>query len=78
MNKDIQLLIIEGIIVGLGLILVFNLTTAVLDKLSEEFNFNKFNLPVLLFLSGFIFHIACEYSGINIWYSLKYCEILNK
>jgi hypothetical protein len=29
----------------------------------------------LYFISGFLFHITCEYSGINLWYAIKYCSL---
>lgn len=69
MGKDINLVLFEAFVVGVGLIIVYEIAKT-LFGVKDKTNYN------VLFVSGFIFHIICEYGGVNQWYSLKYCEIL--
>lgn len=71
--KNPILIISEAIIVGLLLI--------ILVIISYSIKKNKWILPIsenfelffIVGLSGAIFHILCEYSGLNVWYSKNYC-----
>lgn len=67
--KSIPTILIESSIVAVLLAILFFLLTLVFDK--------KINNIIIVSLSGAIFHILCEYTGINIWYSKNYCKILN-
>lgn len=71
MTKDFSLLIFEGIIVGVGLTLLYIMINSFLS-------FYSVSQYTILFLSGLSFHLLCEFTGINKWYSLKYCELLRK
>lgn len=64
-KKNISLVLFEASIVGLCLI--------VLILLMEQFIENKF---LLLFVTGFLFHIIFEYTGLNLWYSIEYCKLV--
>ena len=69
MNKSVISIFFEALIVGILLILVYNPIYYLLKDYNNNF---------ILFLSGFIFHILCEYSGVNIWYVNDYKKILDK
>lgn len=69
MYKPIITVIIEAFIVGICLVF--------LTKLLENFIIKtpgKIDIDVmkLIFISGFLFHIIFEYTGINFWYSMNY------
>ncbi len=61
--KSVTEVIIEAIFVGLILILLFK----VIDMIND-----KTNLYFKMFLSGFLFHIIFEYTGINMKYCVDY------
>ena len=73
-KKEIKSVIIEAIVVGLLLIGVVKLVSDYLLKYIPDITGNK-NIE-LLFVSGFLFHIICEYTGVNMWYSLEYCKLI--
>ncbi len=68
MQKNISTILIEAIVVGILLIIVFEFTKYLLPT-SSSF--------IQLFVCGALFHILCEISGINIWYVKNYYSILN-
>lgn len=66
---------IEAPIVGIIFLCIF----AALYYLLLLTNKNKnVILYMSLFLSSALFHVLCEYTGINVWYSKNYCELINK
>jgi hypothetical protein len=67
MQKDILRILFEALIVGLLLILVYNPINYILKGYDNN---------LILFISGSIFHIICEYTGINLWYVEDYNKIL--
>jgi len=69
--KTFSTVITESIIVGIGLIVLYYL----IDYSLQFLNY-KFPQYIVLFVSGFIFHILCEYTGINLWYSKEYCKLI--
>lgn len=71
MAKDLGLVLFEAVVVGIGLVILYEIIKMVMS-VKEKSNY------IVLFLSGFVFHVLCEYTGVNVWYSLKYCEILKK
>jgi hypothetical protein len=73
-KKAINQVILESTIVGLLLIGIIKLVNDYLLKYIPNITGNK-NIE-LLFVSGFLFHIICEYTGVNIWYSKEYCKLL--
>jgi hypothetical protein len=69
--KTISTIFFEAVVVGAGLVaLVFILQAIPALK--------PLSLPLLLFIAGALFHVICEYTGVNQWYSVKYCNLLNK
>jgi len=71
--KPLSTVFYEATFVGVALILLYILT---------EFAFKYLNIDALnykyitLFVSGFIFHVIFEYSGVNLWYSKEYCKLI--
>lgn len=55
--------IVVGVVVGLSLKNLFKLNMPISHK-----NINKNNMVMLLFITGFLIHIICEFSGLNKWY----------
>ena len=58
------LTVIVGTIVGY---ILGNMFSNNLPKICKEWNKNHI-MEICLFLTGFILHILCEFSGINKWY----------
>lgn len=58
--KSLPVLAFEAIIVGLFLVLIFLLLS-------------RYLAPVpAVFASGALFHLACEFTGVNAWYARHY------
>lgn len=78
MGKPLYQIFIEGIVVGQLLIWIFYLTKyIVIPNLVPLFDFRG-NIVIAIFLSGFLFHLITEFTGINIWYVQNYYKILEK
>lgn len=69
MEKEITLVLFEALVVGVGLVVIYEVIK-MLMKVKEPSNYT------LLFISGVVFHLLFEYTGINKWYSIKYCDLL--
>ena len=85
-------LAVEAIVVGIGLVLITLIVVALYRKVAPALGlhvelptvcaeYNKYHaMEVTLFISGALFHILCEWSGINEWYcrnrSQWYCQTL--
>ena len=66
----IQSIIIEGIAVGIGVILVGTLISYLIAKMRNK-NTRFLKNPwmiVGLFLTGFILHVGLDVAGLNKWY----------
>ena len=59
--------VIIGSIVGFILAKYFSPNSPNSPKTSRDWNKNHI-MEISLFLTGFLVHIFCEYSGINKWY----------
>jgi len=68
MSKPFSVVLVEAIVVGILLVFVYNIVDLVLGIYKLE---DKIGLYILFF-SGFIFHILCEITGINLWYVNDY------
>lgn len=71
MQKTAIQIIIEAIFVGVLLIPMYLMVNTLLKDTTD-------NLYIILFLSGFFFHVICEITGVNIWYVQQYNSILQK
>jgi hypothetical protein len=76
MQKSTLQLILEAIAVGALLYPVYLLTKYVL--LPNILPFQVTNIYIILFVTGFLFHIICEITGINLLYVKNYNSILNQ
>lgn len=68
--KSTITILIEAAVVGLLLIFIYEFT-----KTYVSVNIKIDNVKpeiVTLFISGFLFHIMCQVSGINTWYVKNY------
>jgi hypothetical protein len=65
--KNVITIIKESIFVGIILVVLYEL---------YEYLWITTNKMVNLFIVGALFHIICEYTGLNVWYSLEYCKML--
>lgn len=74
MNKSILQVILEGIAVGQLLFPVYLFTKYIL--LPNTLPFEITNIYVILFITGLLFHILCEITGINLLYVKNYNSIL--
>lgn len=66
--KKIDTIILESSVVGFLLVLIFFIIQHVINE--------QINIKYHLFVSGFLFHLICEYTGLNKWYSLEYCKLI--
>ena len=72
-SKPFSVVLIEAIILGSLLVLVYNIVDFILGfyKLQDKIGLLVYKVLVL-FVSGFLFHILCEITGINVWYVNDY------
>jgi hypothetical protein len=72
-SKSVSKVLTEALVVGVLLIVMYDLTKKALEfsPILKQFVENKY---VLLLSTGILFHIVCEYSGLNRWYALDYCS----
>jgi hypothetical protein len=71
-KKPVLTVIIEAAVVGACLIAFVYFVEMYVSKYIPDVIQNK--KIQNLFISGFLFHIAFEYSGINMWYAKEYYE----
>lgn len=74
-KKSITLVLTEAIIVGILLVGVVKLTKNYLLPHIPDLSGQKQSIELFI-IAGFLFHIACEYTGVNLWYSKEYCKLL--
>jgi hypothetical protein len=74
--KPLSTIFYEATFVGVGLILLYVLTEYVFKNLNINIKDPLNYKYITLFVSGFIFHIVFEYSGVNLWYSKEYCKLI--
>ena len=83
MAKSFGKVLGEGVIVGVLLIAFVYISSFLLHVLKYPIpatpeECKKWNstsiMEVTVFLSGLLFHVACEYSGLNAYYAKHYFE----
>lgn len=72
--KSLLTVTFEATIVGLLIIVIAKFIKDYILNYIPIVTGNK-NIE-LLFISGFLFHIIFEYSGINLWYAKEYCKLI--
>ena len=68
-------LLIEAIVVGISTVIIGSIVGLILSKvvktnlpkICKEWNKNHI-MEISLFLTGFLLHLLCEFTGINKWY----------
>jgi len=81
-KKPISTVILEGFIVGISLIFLVTFVDYLIS-LIHPFKFNlfqqlinfEFHYLLVFFITGLLFHLIFEYTGLNLWYSLEYCKL---
>ena len=70
--------LVEAPVVGTLLVVLFSLILVLLNFIPLFKENHNIHMMLSVFISGYLFHILCEYTGVNTWYSKDYCEILKK
>ena len=65
-KKDPQLVFYEAGVVGLILVVLYSVLSYILPR---DFIFKHI---LVLFISGALFHLIFEYTGLNLWYVQNY------
>jgi hypothetical protein len=73
--KPTTLVITEAIIVGILLIGFVKITKDYILPYIPNFSGKPENIELYI-IAGFLFHLVCEYTGVNLWYSKEYCKLL--
>ena len=74
-KKQFTLVLTEAIIVGIFLVGFVKLTKDYILPKIPNLSGQPENIELYI-IAGFLFHIAFEYTGINLWYSKEYCKLL--
>lgn len=75
--KSLLTVTIEATLVGLLMIVIAKfIKDYVLQYIPINLSITRNKNIELLFISGFLFHILFEYSGINLWYAKEYCKLI--
>lgn len=77
-KKAVATVLVEAFVVGIGLIMIQYVLFkfAFSQKWLSNLNFWKKDYIMFVFISGVIFHLGFEYTGVNMWYSKEYCKLL--
>jgi len=70
--KSFSTLLIESIFVGILLVIIIGLVYGITYN---QVNMTLTNVAIIIFISGALFHLLCEITGINIWYAREYCKL---
>lgn len=73
-KKNLLSVLSEASIVGLLLVIFMNFVNTYLLPYIPDFSGNKKAIEAV-FITGLAFHLICEYTGLNLWYSREYCKL---
>jgi len=75
-KKSFKTLAAETAFVGFGLLVLFMIVlilTSYIKPLKED---HPKHMAASVFISGGLFHLICEFTKLNEWYSKEYCKLL--
>ena len=70
-KKLTSIILKESLLVGVLLVIIYSIIDFILPE-------SDYKIHINLLLSGILFHIGFEYTGLNEWYSLDYCKLIAK
>lgn len=73
-SKTLKSVLFEASVVGIGLVVLFYIFKQLDKYIPDLFGYKEIQT---LFIVGVLFHILCEYTGINVWYAKDYCKLLS-
>lgn len=73
-SKTLKSVLFEASVVGIGLVVLFYIFKQLDAYIPDLFGYKEIQT---LFIVGVLFHILCEYTGINVWYAKDYCKLLS-
>lgn len=76
MAKSVSLVLFEALVVGVGLAILVALVQPMSGYI-PNLSGRKEQIEMLIVV-GFLFHVICEYTGVNWWYSKKYCQLMSQ
>jgi hypothetical protein len=73
-SKTLNLVLLEASIVGIGLVVLVYIFKQLDVYIPDLFGYKEIQT---LFIVGALFHLLCEYTGVNVWYAKNYCKLLS-
>ena len=68
-KKTVIAVLIEGIVVGICLLGLAKIISLFILTPPQTIDMDMIKV---IFISGFLFHIIFEYTGLNLWYAVNY------
>ena len=73
-SKTLNVVLLEASVVGIGLVVLVYIFKQFDVYIPDLFGYKEIQT---LFIVGVLFHILCEYTGLNAWYAKEYCKLLS-